>query len=169
VFHPGAVRYQRVMSDKELGIYVNDHLTGASGGVSLARRAEKNSTDAERTAMWDRIASEVEEDREILIRIRDLIGAKPTRLKYLAARLGERLGRLKPNGRLVRKTDLGQFLELELLVIGVTGKLALWRALDELGDPRLREIDFDGLSARAESQRGRLDEFRIRLAAKALG
>ena len=157
------------MSDRELGIYINDHLTGSTGGLALAQRAAKNSTDPERTSMWRTIAAELTEEREALTRIRDLVGARPNRAKYVVAWAGEKAGRLKLNGYLLRQSDLGQMLELEMLVIGVTGKQALWRALERLGDPRLKEFDFDGLAAQAEAQRQRLEQFRINLVPAALG
>jgi hypothetical protein len=157
------------MADRELGIYVNDHLTGATSGVALARRAAGNSADEARTRMWQSVAAEVAEDREILVQIRDLIGARPNRLKYATAWIGEKFGRLKLNGHLWKKSDLGQLLELELMVLGVTGKLALWRALARVQDPRLREVDFDRLCDRAESQRTRLDQARLEVAATSLG
>ncbi|MBN8868306.1 MAG: hypothetical protein J0H66_00325 [Solirubrobacterales bacterium] len=157
------------MSDRELGIYLNDHLTGATGGVALARRAAANATDDEREAMWIEVGNEVAEDRETLIRVRNLIGAKPNHLKYAVAWTAEKLGRMKLNGYLLRRSDLGEFLELEMLVTGVTGKLSLWKALARLDDPRLRELDFDQLVERTEAQRQRLEQFRIGLVPAALG
>ena len=130
------------MSDRELGIYINDHLTGSTGGLALARRAADNATDEERSAMWRAMADELAGERETLTRIRDLIDASPNRLKYAVAWTGEKFGRLKLNGHLVRHSALGEMFELEFLVIGVTGKLALWRALERLDDPRLQEFDF---------------------------
>ncbi len=152
-----------------LGIYVNDHLAGATSGVALARRAAAGSTDEGRAAMWRAIAAEVAEDRETLTHIRDLVGARPNPVKYLFAWTGEKLGRLKTNGHLWRRSQLGQMLELELMVLGVTGKLALWHALAELDDPRLAGIDFAVLAQRAEAQRARLEQARIELVPSALG
>lgn len=157
------------MSDRELGIYINDHLAGSTGGLSLAHRAARNATDSERTGMWQKLASEISEEREILTRIRDRIGVSPNRVKYLVAWTGEKGGRLKLNGYLLKKTDLGQMLELEMLLLGVTGKLSLWKALMRLGDPRLDDFDLEGLAAQAEAQRNRLEQFRISLVPAALG
>jgi hypothetical protein len=157
------------MSDRELGVYLNDHLTGATGGVALARRAAGNSSDRERQAMWKQVGDEIAEDRKALVRVRDLIGARPNPLKYAVAWTAEKLGRMKLNGFLIRQSDLGELLELEMLVIGVTGKLSLWKALDRLDDPRLREFDFEELVERAEAQRRRLEQSRISLIPAALG
>ena len=157
------------MSDRELGVYINDHLTGSTGGLALAKRAAANATDSERTGMWEQLAREITEERVILTRVRDRIGASPNRAKYLVAWAGEKAGRLKLNGYLLKKSDLGQMLELEMLLLGVTGKLSLWRALIRLDDPRLKEFDFEGLAAQAEAQRSRLEQFRINLVPVALG
>ncbi|MBN8867124.1 MAG: hypothetical protein J0H98_06190 [Solirubrobacterales bacterium] len=157
------------VSDEALHIYLNDHLAGAASGLALARRAAANAEDEERAAMWRTVAAEVAEDRLTLTHIRDLVGARPNPLKYAAAWTGEKLGRLKTNGRLWRRSELGQMLELELMVLGVTGKLALWTALSELRDPRLRSIDFEVLRRRAESQRDRLERSRVEIVPPTLG
>ena len=157
------------MSDRELGIYVNDHLTGSKGGLELARRASANATDRERASMWRDLANEIAEERETLIRIREKIDAKPNLPKYALAWAGEKLGRLKTNGHLVRQSELGQMLELEMLLLGVTGKLSMWKALQRLEDPRFEEINFEWLIERAESQRHRLERYRIGLVPAALG
>lgn len=157
------------MPQRALEIYLNDHLTGAAGGVELARRAASNATDPERAAMWRTIADEIAADREILTRVRDAVAARPNPVKYRLARLGERLGRLKMNGRLWRHSALGEFLELEMMLIGVTGKLALWNALEQVDDPRLRDFDFHELAERADAQRSRLEQFRVSLAPSVLG
>lgn len=151
-------------ADRNLGIYMNDHYAGAAGGVDLARRGRDNSTDPERTAMWESIAAEVEEDRVALSQMLGRIDVSPNPVKKLLGRISEKVGRLKPNGQITGPSDLGQFLELEMMVIGVTGKLALWKALRMTDDPRLRSFDFPALIERAESQRERLNEHRLNLA-----
>ena len=73
----------------------------------------------------------------------------------------EKLLRLKPGGR---------FEDLETLSLGVEGSLALWAALhDAYGDDsRLRGVDLDALSARARSQRSRIEQQRLDAADEAL-
>jgi len=149
---------------KNLGIYLNDHFAGSTGGSELARRACSNSTDPERTAMWKSVSTEVDEDREILEQMIERIGVSRNPVKAALAWIGEKAGRLKPNGQVTGPSELGQFVELEMMLIGVTGKLALWRALRMADDPRLRSFDFPKLIERAESQRDRLDEHRLNLA-----
>ena len=150
---------------KNLRIYLNDHYSGSTGGLELAKRARKNSTDPGRTEMWEGIIVELTEEREILQEMIDRAGTSTNPVKTLLSWVGEKAGRLKPNGQVTGPSDLGQFIELEMLLIGVTGKLGMWRALRMADDPRFRTIDFPGLIDQAESQRERLDEHRLSLAA----
>jgi hypothetical protein len=60
-------------------------------------------------------------------------------------------------------------LELEGLTIGITGKLELWRSLEALdGGADIGGTDFSALAARAENQRDRVEDLRIRAAREAL-
>jgi len=62
------------------------------------------------------------------------------------------------------------FEELEMLSLGIEGKRMLWKVLGTRAssDGRLVGFDFSGLQRRAESQRRRLEPFRLGLAAAAL-
>ncbi len=117
----------------------------------------------------ERLAGEIEEDRRSLLQIMHTLGAKVDRLKVTAARAGEKLGRLKPNGRLLSYSPLSRVVELETLALGVQANLALWRALGDLkpGEPRLAQFDLAALIARAEHQRDELEAQRKRAAAEA--
>ena len=47
----------------------------------------------------------------------------------LALQVGERVGRLKPNGRIVRRSPLSDLIEVEALIDAVSAKRAGWYAL----------------------------------------
>ncbi len=149
--------------DRNLRIYLNDHLAGSNGGLELAKRGRDNSTDPERTAMWSGICDELVEERRTLKSMVDRFDHGQNPVKSTLAWIGEKLGRLKPNGQITGPSPLGQYLELEMMFLGVTGKLAMWRLLVRLDDPRFRDIDLSGLIEKAESQRLRLDEHRLEL------
>jgi len=155
--------------DKNLRIYLNDHLAGSTGGLELARRAHGNSTDPERTAMWSNVCDEIERDREVLREMLDRLDFTENPVKAVLGWAGERIGRLKPNGQLTGPSELGQYVELEAMYLGVTGKLCLWQMLTRVDDPRLRDFDLVGLIERAESQRLRLDEHRLALGGEIFG
>jgi len=75
---------------------------------------------------------------------------------------------LKLNARWRDYSPLSRLLELEGLMLGVTGKLGLWRSLrGQLGDS-VDGIDLSLLEARAAAQRDRLEDLRLRAAAEAL-
>jgi hypothetical protein len=114
----------------------------------------------------DELAREIEEDRATLEGVMDRVGAGRNQVKVAAAWVAEKAGRLKPNGRLLTYSPLSRLEELEVLLLGITGKLALWRALDHAlgGDAGL---DLPALEARAESQRRRAEELRLRAADEA--
>lgn len=155
--------------DQNLRIYMNDHLAGSTGGLELARRARGNSNDPERTAMWSTLVDELEEERVILQDMLDRLEFSRNPVKATIAWFAEKAGRLKPNGQLTGPSALGQYVELEMMFIGVTGKLSMWRMLARVDDPRLRDFDLNGLIEQAESQRLRLDEHRLSLGVSVFG
>lgn len=151
-----------------LAIYLNDHLAGATVGVELARRVRaSNRGDDPFGPPLDRICVEIEEDRATLEQVIDRLGFSRSRFKPAGAWVAEKLGRLKLNGRLCGYSPLSRVLELEGLLIGITGKMALWETLAGLEAAERLEIDFAQMSARAAEQRSAVDDLH-RLAAAAL-
>ncbi|MGA5454965.1 hypothetical protein [Streptomyces umbrinus] len=149
-----------------LGIYLNDHLAGATLGVDRARSLA-DAEAARDPALADAvrpIANEIAEDRADLLRITRSLHVPVRRYKILAGRLAERAGRLKANGRLVRRSPLAPMLELELLRLGVEGKAAGWRTLRRLADAddRLDPVHLDSLLERADRQLETLEQLRLR-------
>jgi hypothetical protein len=68
-------------------------------------------------------------------------------------------------------TGLGTFEALEFLVLGIHGKLALWRALAILAqtDSRLADFDFEHLASRARTQEASVDALRLQIAPAVFG
>jgi hypothetical protein len=146
---------------KLLGIYLNDHLGGSTLGVELSRRAASSNEGTELGAFLERLAGEIEEDRDTLKAIMDRLGVKEDKLKVAAGWAGEKAGRLKPNASLFSYSPLSRLVELEGLALGVEGKRSLWQVLAELDQPQLAEFDFEKLIERARSQRDELQERRL--------
>lgn len=82
-----------------------------------------------------------------------------SKVKDLAAAVGQRIMQLKPNAEISEPRALSRLIELETLSAGITGKAALWRSLQTVSatDRRLAEFDFAGLVDRAYDQRDRVD------------
>ena len=132
-------------------------------GVELAKRAANNSRDnAEFGPALATLASEIDEDRDSLKRIMDRLDVSEDRIKASIFWLGEKVGRLKPNGELLQFSPLSRVVELEGLITGVGGKLSLWRTLLELAerDDRLDAGELEVLAGRAEDQLLRLHALR---------
>lgn len=160
------------MDDRLLSIYLNDHLAGATAGALISRRAAGSNRGTKLAERLDSLATEIEQDRETLRSVMQSIGAAPNAAKVALVKLAERTGRvLKLNGRLLAYSPLSRVEELELLRIGVEGKLALWRTLEKTrgADPRLKGVDFAALAERAERQRDELEAMRLQAAEEAFG
>jgi hypothetical protein len=140
-----------------LAIYLNDHLAGATVGVELARRLRaSNESDPRFGPPLAEICAEIEADRATLERAMDRLAVGRGRVKPAAAWIGEKLGRLKLNGQLRGYSPLSRLIELESLLIGITGKMQLWSALELMVSARLEGIDFPHLAERASGQRSRV-------------
>jgi hypothetical protein len=156
-------------ASKYLATYLNDHYAGATGGLALARRAASENEGSELGAFLTELADEIETDRATLGEIMGALGVGTDRTKVIAARVFERVGRLKPNAQLRGYSPLSPLVELEVLGLGIRGKLALWRALGEVADtPPLDAERLAELAARAERQVADVEARRLEVARSAL-
>ena len=152
-----------------LRIYVNDHLAAATAGVALARRSQRSNQGTPLGDFLEELVAQISTDRGTLIRVIAALGLPVDRVKIAFGEIGEKVGRLKLNGSLLRYSALSRLLELEGLSAGVDMKQAMWRSLAETvgTDPRLAHIDFGTLISRAEKQRAALEEHRLAAARRA--
>jgi hypothetical protein len=155
-----AGRRQSSVSDS-LAIYLHDHLAGSNFAVELLEFLRDQHTGEHLGAAVSALLSEVEEDRTVLQGIIGRVGGGVPILKEASAWVGEKFGELK-----LRRGTFGTFEALELLALGILGKMALWRALATIADTntRLRGVDFNQLAARAERQHSRAEELRLHAA-----
>jgi hypothetical protein len=153
-----------------LKIYLEDHYAGATAGLELARRTAGANSGTPYGDVLERIAREIEEDRDELHAIMTELGVGPDRLKVTAAWAGEKAGRLKLNGHLTGYSPQSRVTEMEGLVVGVTGKRCLWRALRHVApqEPRLRPEELDRLIERADRQLDALEEQRLKAVSEAV-
>jgi hypothetical protein len=152
-----------------LGIYLNDHLAGATGTVALARRAAASQRGTEAGEVLRQLAAELAADRAALRAMMAALGVPERQYKTWAAGLAEKAGRLKLNGSLWDRSPLSSVLELELLRLGAEAAGAAWHTLYDLAerDNRLDRGQLSGLLTRAQRQSQTLEELRIRAASKA--
>jgi hypothetical protein len=152
----------------QLGVYLNDHLAGATAGSELAHRMARSHRGQEDSDPLSRLAAEIAHDRSALLAIMSSLGITVRAYKVGVAWIGEKAGRLKFNGRLLARSPLSDLEELELLRLGVEGKAAGWRTLRTLADTdtRLDAGRLDELISRASSQTGQIEELRVRAASR---
>jgi seryl-tRNA(Sec) selenium transferase len=155
-----------------LGVYLNDHLAGATAGVELSRRmAASAGPESAAAGTLKRLAGEIAADRGKLVEIMAALGVPLRRYKVFAAWAGEKAGRAKLNRRLLTRSPLSSLEEAEILRLAVEGKAAGWRTLRVLAerDARLDTGTLDELIARAARQSAALEDLRADIAAQLLG
>jgi hypothetical protein len=138
------------LPDDLLAIYLTDHLAGATAGSARMRRLADHESSASDGAALATIAFDIEQDQQTLKTILVAIDVSPRWYTSAGAWLVERVGLLKTNGRLIRRSPLTSVIELEFMRMGVTGKIALWQSLKHT-DLR-HQFDFDELLERAIRQ-----------------
>lgn len=107
-----------------LAVYVRNHLAAARGGLDLFRRVARSTEGTDAGPEVAALAAEVDVDLRTLLAIAQVLGIGENKPFGFAARAGETLGRLKPNGSLVRRSPLTDLIEIEGLLDAVAAKLA---------------------------------------------
>lgn len=153
--HQATTTEQQADARRYLAVYLNDHLAGSTAVIELVRRAAREHAGTELGGFLVNLQAEIAQDRQALRRVMEGVGARPELAKVMVAWLAEKAGRWKLNGRIMGRSPLSPFIELEAVELGIYGKLLLWRALRERRPPGSAAVDLDDLIARAERQ---LDE-----------
>ncbi|MDB1090072.1 hypothetical protein PJ985_21165 [Streptomyces sp. ACA25] len=145
-----------------LRVYLNDHLSGSTTGVELARRVVATQRHLEGGKELEQIASEIAEDRAHLLDIMEALELPARRTKVYAGWAVEKLSRLKFNGRVIGRSPLSSVVELEALRLGLEGKRSLWRILRRVAahEERLDPERIDWLLDRVDRQADTVDALR---------
>jgi hypothetical protein len=157
--------------DRMLGLYLNDHLAGATAGTELAKRLAGENKDRPGSEALAGLADDVRADRDALLAVMATLDVPVRRYKEALGWVGEKVGRLKPNGRVLSRSPLSQVIELEAMLLGIEGKSALWRTLRAraAADSRLTAGNLDILIERAREQAELVESLRVLAAAEAVG
>jgi hypothetical protein len=158
------------MASKELAIYLNDHLAGSAAGRDLADKIRAQNEGSAFGTVMEILVREIEEDRETLTGLMQRLGIKPSRVKLMAGSVLEKMSRLAFARGISSDPDLSRLLELEMLSLGIEGKLALWRTLKAVGSAgqELAPAELDRLIERATQQRQSIEQHRLDAARNAL-
>jgi hypothetical protein len=140
-----------------LEFYLRNHEAAASAGYDLFRRTSFTQRRKGYAKELNELTAEVKQDLGSLRALMRELGVSPDPLLGAALRVGERLGRLKPNGHLLSRAPLSDLVEIEGLLDAVRAKGAGWQALSAAGgEGWSSSVDLDELAARANRQTERL-------------
>jgi hypothetical protein len=158
------------MAHRPIDVYLNDHLAGATFGVDLARQLEARTEGTDFQPEMSRLAAEIEADLDTLTDLMERIGATRNPSKQVTAWVAEKASQLRLTGLTSGGDELGTFLGIEALSLGVEGKASLWTTLRDLRDqyPELLSADLDDLLQRAQRQRQVLEAERVAAARRSL-
>ena len=149
------------MSTEMLHTYMQDHHAGAAAGIDLFRRVARDHRDPRVREIVTRIGDETVDDLHSLEELMTLVGTSPSVLKDLPAKAAEKVAQLKPNRRVAERSPLSDLIELEALTLAVTGKKLGFKALLDIGDPRLPRATQESRVARADRHGRQLEELRL--------
>ena len=143
-----------------LRTYLHDHLAGAQFATSLLADLAAQEFDVDIAKFAGNLLGEIEVDKHVVEGILARLDATKSVLKEASAWISQKLGRTKLQ---IGSDPFSIFEALEVLSIGIQGKLALWRALEEIAseEDALQSQDFSALAERASEQYARVERQRI--------
>jgi hypothetical protein len=154
------------MSKEDLPIYLNDHLAGSVVALELLDHLIETYKGKPLEEFFKTLRNEIDADQDTLQELIEKLGKKESAVRKAGAWVAEKLSRAKIRLSASEEGQMGLLHALETLVLGITGKRALWTALAAVADivPQLRELDYARLEKRAEEQCDRVQAKRLEVA-----
>src|SRR5437588_1399258 len=152
---------------KDLDSYLNDHLAGSISALELIAHWAEVHKGEPLGSFFVATEREIKEDQDTLRNVMRSVGVEESKLRQAGAWAAEKVGRARLMIAGDEPGSLGLVLTLEGLIMGITGKKLLWRALAAANLPQLSGYDFKELERRAEQQIERTEAERIRAARQA--
>jgi len=153
---------------RELDSYLNDHLAGSVGALELVDHWSKLCDGKPLAKFLADLRKGIEEDQKALRELMRALGINESSIRPAGAWVAEKFSRARFAIAGDEMGGLGLVLALETIVMGITGKKLLWRALAASDLPRKANIDFVEMEQRAEEQIARVEPERMRAAREAL-
>jgi hypothetical protein len=151
-----------------LGVYCNDHVAAATGGIELVSRMLGRHRQTEYEPRLEELLGELREERAALRSSMASLGLPVRQYKQLASWVGEKVSRAKLNGHLLSRSPLSDLVEFEFIATAVLAKRAGFETLRELAtvDSRLDAALLDRLIAQADKQHNWLADTRREVASR---
>ena len=147
---------------KELASYLNDHLAGSVGALELLEHWAKLHEGKPLGRFFMDIEAEIGADQEKLREAMRSLRIEESSVRKAGAWFVEKAGRARVMIAGDERMTLGLVLTFEGLIMGVTGKKLMWRALAAANLAQLSGYAFNELQRRAEQQIERIEAERIR-------
>ena len=146
---------------KDLDSYLNDHLAGSVSALELVAHWAKLHKGEPLGGFFAETEREIKADQGTLRDVMRTLGVEESKVRQAGAWAAEKVGRARLMIAGDEQGSLGLVLTLEGLIMGVTGKKLMWRALAAAKLPRLSSYNFEQLQRRAEQQIERIEAERI--------
>ena len=153
-----------------LARYLREHYAVSRAELDLVRRSATTQTEPQVRRALTALAAQVAEDRAAMLAVLVDLDIDPSPVRERLAGVAERLGRLKPNGTVLRRSRLSDLLELEALATAAHARQLIWRGLRHRADAdhRLNPYQLDLLVRRAEDQEAQIENLRLECAEQVL-
>jgi hypothetical protein len=154
-----------------LGVYTNDHLAAATGGIELVARMLGEHRGSAHESRLEELLGQLREERAALETTMQSLGIPVRQYKQVLSWVGEKVSRAKLNGHLLTRSPLSDLVEFEFIATAVLAKRAGFETLRALAetDPRIDSGLFDRLIAQADKQHHWLADARREVAAGVFG
>lgn len=152
-----------------LHTYLNDHLAGSLAALELIEYLTKKFPGTELESFFADLYKQIEADQQVLRGLLDAFEQSESTIRKAGAWIAEKFARPKFGIEKDDVSGVGLLEALEGLVLGITGKQLLWRALAAAAQiwPQLRGPNYAELERSAAEQRDRVEEKRIAAAREA--
>jgi hypothetical protein len=151
---------------EDLSDYLNDHLAGSIAALELLDRMIEACEGKSLEGFLRQLREDIDQDQEKLKELIEKLGMSESTVRKAGAWIAEKLTRPKIDLGEGSKEEIGVFLALEALLLGITGKRSLWRALQCASRtlPALARLDYSGLEKRAIDQCEQVEARRLEIA-----
>jgi hypothetical protein len=152
--------------NENLTTYLKDHQAGSVAALELVDHLIEIFEGKSLEQFFKNLRKEIDADQ---VRLQELIikvGAKESAIRKAGAWVAEKFARMKVRVNDSGKDQMGLLDALEALLIGITGKEALWSALEAASKnvASLRGVDYARLRQRAREQCDLVDTKRLECA-----
>ena len=142
------------MNDENLTTYLKDHYAGSVGALELLDHLIETFEGKRLEQFFKSLRKEIDADQGTLQKLIKKLGTRESAVRKAGAWVAEKLARMKVRVNDSEKDQMGLFNALEALLIGITGKEALWSALEAASENvvSLGGVDYARLQQRAREQ-----------------